>query len=292
METKKQYTIATVLLLAGLAGCFGCSRQGMSALATIGSRVITTNEFKERIQQLPAQYQSLIRNDEDKKVLLEAMVKEQLIVQEARERNIDKDKAIRNKIDAVVNQVLLEEMIQKARSTHLQPTEADLKAYYEQHQQEYSGGERVKVAHILVREKAEAEKLLTQLRQGADFGELARKNSGDPGSNEKGGEMEYFSRGEMVPEFEKASFGLDKPGQLSGVVKSPFGYHLIKLLAKKPAGVKTFDECRKEISKVLEKEKFEKWMESLKTKWRVKMNYDRLPDVNLASAPMSAEGEK
>jgi parvulin-like peptidyl-prolyl isomerase len=200
---------------------------------------------------------------------------------------------VQTKINSVVDQILLEEMIKKVRETQLKPTEAEDKAYYDQHSAEFSGPARIKVAHILVKDKALADKLLAELHQGGDFAALARENSMDPGSSKNGGEMEYFAKGEMVPEFEKAAFALEKPGQLSGVVKTPFGYHIIKLIAKKEAGQKTLEEAKADVERKVEKDKFDKWLEGLKTKWHVKVNYDKLKQVSLplAAAPNN-EGEK
>ena len=242
---------------------------------------------------LPPQYQAYIKTDDDKKNVLDALVKEQLVVQEAREKNIDKDKAVQAKINSVVDQILLEEMIKKVRETQLKPTEAEDKTYYDQHSAEFSGPARIKVAHILVKDKALADKLLAELHQGGDFASLAKENSLDPGSGKNGGEMDFFAKGEMVPEFEKAAFALENPGQLSGVVKTAFGFHIIKLIAKREAGQKTLDEAKADIERKVEKEKFDKWLEGLKTKWHVKVNYDKLKQVSLPVAAVpNNEGEK
>ena len=290
MEKRSTLAVlaAGLLLLAGT----GCSRQG-AVLANIGSKTITGADFVDRLKQLPPQYQGMIKTDEDKKTMLDAIVKEQLIVQEARERNIDKDKAIQSKINTIVDQILLEEMIKRVRDTQLKPTDAEIKAYYEQHKTEYNGQERVKVAHILVKDKGKAEEILAKLNKGADFGALAQANSIDPGSSRKGGELDYFSKGDMVPEFEKAAFALNTPGQLSGIVQSAFGYHIIKLIDKKSAGQKSFEEAKTEAGRALEKEKFDKWMEGLKTKWHVKVDYDKLKALSLpVAAATIPEGEK
>ncbi|WP_298214163.1 peptidylprolyl isomerase [Acidovorax sp.] len=113
--------------------------------------------------------------------------------------------------------------------------------------------EQVRVRHILITPaaaggeeaaKAKAEKLLEQLKSGSDFAALAKEHSNDPGSAEKGGDVGLFASGRMVPEFEAAAFALQKPGELSGPVKSQFGYHLIQFTERKPQGVQPFDEVR------------------------------------------------
>lgn len=85
---------------------------------------------------------------------------------------------------------------------------------------------KVKASHILVKKKSEADNILKEMEKGADFAELARKYSLCP-SGKKGGSLGFFTRGKMVKEFEKAAFSLAK-GEMSGAVKTEFGYHIIK----------------------------------------------------------------
>ncbi len=287
---KKLILVTIALLILALAGC---SRQ-QTVLANIGSKVITSSDFTERLKQLSPQYQAMVRTDEDKKTMLDALVKEQLIVQEAKERNLDKEKAIQARISMIVDQILLEEMIKNVRESQLKPSEAEAKNYYDQHKSEFTALERVKVAHILVKEQAQAELVLAQLKKGTDFSQLAREVSLDTNSGKAGGEMGYFSKGEMVPEFEKAAFALTTPGQLSGPVKTAFGYHLIKLIDKKTAGEKSFEEAKADIERIVEKNKFDQWLESLKKKWHVKINDEKLKEINIAGGPSAgiSEGAK
>jgi len=108
--------------------------------------------------------------------------------------------------------------------------------------------EQIRASHILVAKgpeaKATAEKLLAELKQGADFAALAKEHSADTGSAVKGGDLGFFGKGRMVPPFEEAAFALKTPGELSGLVESEFGFHIIKLEASRPAGVLPFEEVR------------------------------------------------
>jgi len=137
-------------------------------------------------------------------------------------------------------------------------TDDQLRAAYSGALDNFRMPERVHARHILLKTegKSDAEKkallakaqdLLKQLKSGADFAELAMKNSED-GSKDQGGDLGWFTRGQMVPEFETATFAL-KPKELSGVVTSQFGYHIIQVLEKDPAKVKPFEEVKDELAK-------------------------------------------
>jgi peptidyl-prolyl cis-trans isomerase D len=136
--------------------------------------------------------------------------------------------------------------------------EQQIQQYYQSHQKDYQVPEEVKVRHILIKvdagadakvdaaAKQKAEDLLKQIKGGADFAALAKANSDDPGSKEQGGELGMIQRGVTVPSFEKAAFGL-APGQISDVIKTQFGYHIIKVEEKQTAHLKPLDEVKAQI---------------------------------------------
>ena len=134
----------------------------------------------------------------------------------------------------------------------------DIQRYYNDNIQLYQTPEQVRASHILLqtagKDEAEvrrqAEAVLSQVKGGADFAELAKKVSEDEGSKANGGDLDYFGRGRMVPEFENAAFTLE-PGQVSDVVKSQFGFHVIKVVDKRPAVTRTLDEVRPQIQEQL-----------------------------------------
>ncbi len=148
--------------------------------------------------------------------------------------------------------------------------EQDLKTYYEQNVASLSGGEERRASHILLaagkdapvsereKAKAKAEALLAKLRQSPkDFAELARKESQDPGSAAKGGDLDFFSRGAMVKPFEDAAFAMSK-GEISPVVESDFGYHIIKLTDIKAPKRKSYEELRPSIEADLKAQQAQK----------------------------------
>src|SRR5258707_474081 len=131
---------------------------------------------------------------------------------------------------------------------------ADIEREYNNNSEQYTTPEQVRASHILLKTegkdeasvKAKAEELLKQAKAGADFAELAKKNSEDTDSAKNGGDLDYFGRGRMVPEFDQAVFTM-QPGAISDLVKTQYGYHIIKLVDKKPAKVSTLPEVRQQI---------------------------------------------
>ncbi|BDA13851.1 peptidylprolyl isomerase [Aeromonas caviae] len=145
---------------------------------------------------------------------------------------------------------------------NIKVTEQDAQDYYDQHQDLFQRPERRQVAHILIPfgkdEKAaeqKAEAVLAKAKAGDDFAALAKADSSDTFSAKKGGELDWFEKGVMDPAFEKAAFALDKAGDLSAVVKSPFGFHIIKLLGVEPAKTKPFVDVMSDTIARLQSEK-------------------------------------
>jgi len=147
-----------------------------------------------------------------------------------------------------------------------QVTPQDIQAYYNQHIEEYKEKETISVRHILVQvpqgadsatdnaAKAKAQDILNQLHNGGNFADLAKKFSDDPGSKDKGGEYDNIPKGTFAPEFEEAAYGMN-PGQISGLVKTSFGYHIIQLISKTPAKTHSLDEEKEQIQAVLQQQK-------------------------------------
>jgi peptidyl-prolyl cis-trans isomerase D len=150
-------------------------------------------------------------------------------------------------------------------------TDQDLQAYYDQHREEYRVPEQVKVSHILIKTplpapgakedekaiadaRAKAEGVLKELKAGGDFAKLAEKYSDDPGSAKSGGDLGWIGHGRTVPEFEKAAFSLGK-GQTSDLVKSSYGFHIIRVEDKQEAHLKTLAEVKSEIEEKVKQQK-------------------------------------
>ena len=157
-------------------------------------------------------------------------------------------------------------------------TDDEAKSYYEKRKEEFIVPERIKASHILVEEESKVKEILARLSQDGDFAAIAKENSICP-SKERGGDLGFFSAGQMLPEFEKAAFKL-KPGQLSGVVKTAAGFHIIKVTGRDPARQMAYEDVERRIKELIVrermKEKFDELIAVLKEGVKLEINEDLL----------------
>lgn len=237
-----------VLFLASILACALLQAEG-KVLATIGPDKITEEDVEYRLKKLPAQYAAYYGTEDGKKKLLEQMIDEKVLYLEAKnrydEKNQDVAKFLEKSKEEIITNMYLKDEIEKVTVG-----DSDINDYYSKHQAEYQAPETVRASHILVKTEAESLAALKELQAGADFAEVAKKKSTCPSAS-RGGDLDYFSKGQMVPEFEKAAFAL-KTGEVTlKPVKTQFGYHLIKLTDRKSAHIKTVEEVRSEIKNEL-----------------------------------------
>ncbi len=155
-------------------------------------------------------------------------------------------------------------------------TPSEIQTYYDDHSEEFTQPEQVCASHILIKVKTDplakeghteaeartiAEGLLAQLKKGADFTQLAKKSSEDEGSASNGGSLGCFGRGQMVPEFEQAAFAM-KPGETSDLVKSSFGFHIIRVISHQPETVQPLAAVKDQIQRILQAQATEKRLET------------------------------
>ena len=207
-----------------------------------GDVTIRQSEFENALKTLPAEYQQYAQGP-GKKQFAEDYLRMKMLASEGLKNGLDKDPDVLQQLSLMRENLVANAQLQKIEKG-ISLTDADLKAKYDANKPQY---EQVKAQHILIafkgspaaqqgkpelteeQAKAKAEDLRKQLVAGsAKFEDLAKKESDDTGSGSNGGELGEFGRGQMVPEFEKAAFDA-KPGELTPVVRTQFGYHIIKV---------------------------------------------------------------
>ncbi|MEW6219986.1 MAG: peptidylprolyl isomerase [Thermodesulfobacteriota bacterium] len=264
-------------------------------LAQVGEDRLTSAGLEAQIQSLPPQLQAmLLRNPNMKEDMVNRWVQMTLLAKEAEARGLQDRPEFKAKLEEMRKAALAEELFTTTMAEQGQVTEAELKAYYDQNQAEFAKGEEVRAQHILVavpegakpeddaNAKARVQEVQAALAKGEAFAALAQKYSDDPGSKAKGGDLGFFGRGRMVPEFEKAAFSTPK-GKMSEPVRTKFGYHLIMVTDQRPGGKESFEEARPKIEARLSgdknKDAMDSLLEKLKAKYPVTVHAGAVPPV-------------
>jgi len=284
-----------LLILGALVIGFGLfiilkTKDTEDVLARIGGRKITLKEFQERIAEIPSYYRGFLATQDGKMELLDGMIGEAVLIEKAKQEELHKKEGVNRRLRIVQDRVLLEAMVQELQKGRIAVSDEEVKGYLEKHEEEFLYPEQVRVSHILVRTKSEAQKVLDELTQGASFEKLAQKHSIDSITALKGGDLGYISRGEMIPVFEEAAFALEKKGDVSRIIETPFGYHLVKLTDRKKADKKTPEEIENEIRMRIQNQKLELLVEKYRKELMVSVNRDLLDKVSLG-IPLEGKGE-
>jgi peptidyl-prolyl cis-trans isomerase C len=257
-----------ILLCAALL-IFSCSKkQDGKVLVTMEGGTITLEEFNTALDKIPMNMKMLVASQTGKRTYLDSLITKKLLLKEARKEKMDTDKEFLEKLDEIKDQLLMESLLKKKLAKDAGLTDEELKKYYDAHKEEFKKDGEINTRHILVKTEEEAKQILQKVQKGEDFAELARRYSLDPSAKASGGEIGFHPKGTLVPEYDAAAFKLKKVGQISPIVKTQFGYHIIKLEGAKPPSYVPFEEVKDFIKQKLgqekQKELFEKYVSELK----------------------------
>ena len=286
----------TAALFAGAVGLAvaGCGNSGGDVAAVNGQK-ISRADFDNRVESLPQS-----RN------ILFQMIQGMLIDQYAKDNHIDipqsdvqkKEDEIKSKYppgqfeqilktqnltEADVQRILRQDLvIEKAVGGSIKVSDADIKSYLDKNHASLDTAQQVRARHILVPDLKTAEMVEAKLKGGAKFEDVAKQYSTDPSSKDKGGELGFFAKGQMVPSFQQAAFA-QPIGVVGPPIKSPFGYHVIQVEERKPAQVANLANSRDKIKQLLvqqqEQQQMPGFLATLRTKANIQIYDDRLKDA-------------
>ncbi|MBU4563040.1 peptidyl-prolyl cis-trans isomerase [bacterium] len=243
-------------------------------LASFEGQTITLGEFNQLWEQVPEDYKLQL----DKSMVLDQMISEKLLIQEAKNMGLEKDNDVLEQIKKMTEQILVQALIEREILDKVKVSDEEVVEYYTENKNDFTEKEQVHLFNILVETEEEAQDILEQLKAGGDFSEIAKEKSTGP-SAAQGGDLGYLSKGTIIPEIEEVVFALEVE-ELSEVVKTDFGFHILKITEKKPETVKALEEIKEDIIQTLlptkQKEAFENLLEELKSQVEIEINEEAL----------------
>lgn len=285
--------VAIAIVGVTFTGCSGSS--GGGDIAAVNDTKIPRAEFDKRLESSPTAKQVLTQ-----------LVQQALIDQYGKDQKINiaqadvdkKETEIKAKyppgqFEAILKQQGLSEtdvqailrqqlIIEKAVAPMVHVSDSDIKAYFDKNHATLDKPEQVRARHILVADEKTANTIESKLKAGGKFADLAKQYSTDPSTKDKGGELGFFGKGQMVPAFQTAAFSLPV-GAISAPVKSPFGWHIINVEEKKPATVATLASTRQQIKDTLtqqqEQQQIPVFLQGLRAKANIQVFDDRFKDA-------------
>jgi peptidyl-prolyl cis-trans isomerase C len=283
---------ASLLFLAALA-VPACRREaatdaapaaasgGGEVIATYKGHTMTSDRLTQEFERLPGPSRSYLTSPERKRQFIDNLVMNDLLFDEGRTAGYDKEPEIERQVEDLRKRLVVQRVMRQYQ-TPPTITDEQVRAYYDQNPTLYSTTQ-IHAAHILVKDEATARAVLAEVKAKPEkFADIAREKSTDTVSAKKGGDLGTFGPGRMVPEFERAAFAL-KPGEISDVVKTQYGYHIIQVIDRKDGDQKPFDQVKEQIRATLRnkalQDQVQGHFDQLKKDADVKVNEDALARV-------------
>lgn len=243
-------------------------------LSSFNGQTITLGEFNQLWDQIPENSKLQLT----KRNVLDQIISEKLLIQEAKNRGLEQDKDVLEQIKKTTEQILVQSLIEKEIIGKVKVDDKEALTYYEENKDNFITKEQVYLYNILVETEEVAQDILEKLKAGGDFIEIAKEKSTGP-SAAQGGDLGYVSKGDLIPEIENVVFALEI-GNISDIIKSEYGFHILKVTDKKPEVLKTFEEVKEEIVQTLlptkQKEAFDNLLEELKSQVTIEINEEAL----------------
>jgi peptidyl-prolyl cis-trans isomerase C len=256
-------------------------------VARVNGTEMHRSEALELMRSLPPQLQ---KQPQDKlyPMVLGQMVDTLLVSQAGRKSKVQDDPAVKKRLALLQDQVIAEAYVQRILAKSV--TEDKLHARYDKYVKETPEREEVKARHILVPTEEDAKSVIAELKKGTDFAKLASEKTTDPAGKASGGDLGYFTKDEMVPEFADAAFKL-KPGEFTETpVKSQFGWHVIKVEDRRMAKPPTFEQMKQRLASDVSREIVTEKIKELRTAAKIDVYNLDGSKPGAAPAPAPAPG--
>lgn len=282
-----------ILCLCFLLAPLACGKKD-PVLARVGSREVTASAFLREVEGVPFSSQTYLRSPSGRKELLELLIRRKIILAEADSRPrsdrtqsllADLNRQYKNQRERLRQSYLEEKERLRVKEFTESLKEGPLKVTDDDVRTLWSTGKEARASHILVSRRDLADELRGRITAGEKFEDLAKKYSEDTASAAKGGDAGYLLPGSLVPEFESALFQM-KTGEVSDVVTSPYGFHIIRRTGERPLSGRPLDDTLKStLRQALENQKLQGWFNTVRGRHAVRVDEEKLSDVVFASPP-------
>ena len=251
---------ATVLTATVLTGGQALAQDANPVLARVNGAEIRQSDLDMAEEELGAAQLAQMDPATKRENLLSYVIDLKIVAKAAEDKKLGETEAFRKSLAFARERLLMDRLLtDEAKAA---TTDANMRKVYEEAAQQMSNDEEVRARHILVETEDEAKQVAEQLKKGGDFAELAKAKSKDPGASD-GGDLGYFTKEQMVPEFSKVAFELE-PGKISDPVKSQFGWHIIKVEDKRAQQPPAFDAVKDQIRNLVFRDKYFELVEQLR----------------------------
>jgi len=252
------------------------ARDPERVLARVEGQEIREKDVDQLIQMTGPQGMMAYDNEQGRKAILDELIAARLFALSGTKQELDKTPEFKTLVDSFVAQALARAAIERSIES-VTVTEEESRQFYDDNPDQFTTPEEIRARHILVNDDVTSadtiKAIQEELKKGISFDVLAIQHSTDPSAAQGGGDLGFFSRGQMVPEFETAAFALRELGDISGPVQSPFGWHIIKLEERKPSTLVSYEEMKPQIIQYLLNEKrgkkYQEELEALRTQYTI-----------------------
>ena len=264
----RKFAKVFVLVAVSVTILFACGSTGKqeqdTVLAVVEGDRITESMFRKEAENLPPYIRPIVETQAGRMQFLDSLITRDLLMREALRRGLDRQDEVRARFEQARKSILLEALLRETAENAPGLSDQELRNYYEEHKASYEEGERVRVRHILFKNEEQAKEMARRAKKGEPFEQLMREAESSGG---KSADLGLIERGAFDKEFEKAAFGAPE-NSIVGPVKTIYGYHILDVGEKRPAGVPPFEEVKGKISaelrEVAQREAFENLVDKLK----------------------------
>jgi peptidyl-prolyl cis-trans isomerase C len=260
------YGLLTILSLAAMSGCAQPSEDS-PILAIVNGKPIAQSEFDYRWSELSDATRARYDRQGGKKKFLDDLISREVLLQEARRQGLDQSLGLRERMERVKEQLILDELMKDVASQPVHISDAELDAYYQSHDDMLLSARQIRGAHIVMGNLFQAKDLKHQIGQGWNFAKLAQRYSLDEKTKADGGEFNFTRKGVLDPAIEQFLL-TQKPGAVSDPVETTAGFHLVKVISRDPDEAKHIEAVRQQLKRELYAEKRRKQVEEVLAKLR------------------------